>query len=196
MNAPEGHTSPSGVARRCRSAGVLRPWQAGSETSKHVGGPRRFWETRQAEADGHRGSPRHAPGESSHAEDAAVGNAHDQGKDVTAGRRPHRTRRPDPVGPDHQKPTARQGIASNAPANTRHRGRELSRGRDAERWLVCWRDLNKEAARGVDHVPAEASAATVQATSAALVQRLNAQRDRATRVRRGDMPKATGKDRP
>ena len=41
LNAPEGHTRPSGKARRGRSAGVLRPWPAGREASKHWGGPRR-----------------------------------------------------------------------------------------------------------------------------------------------------------
>src|SRR5215831_330263 len=41
LNAPEGHTRPSGLARRGRSAGVLRPWHAGRETSKNLGGPSR-----------------------------------------------------------------------------------------------------------------------------------------------------------
>jgi len=47
VHAPEGNTRPSGVARRGRSAGVLRPWHAGRETSKHVGGPTRScpWKT-------------------------------------------------------------------------------------------------------------------------------------------------------
>jgi len=39
----EGHTSPSVLARKCRSAGVLRPWQAGREARKNVGSPRRSW---------------------------------------------------------------------------------------------------------------------------------------------------------
>src|SRR5262249_62128188 len=41
LSAPEGNTRPSGMARRGRSAGVLRPWHAGRETSKNLGGPRR-----------------------------------------------------------------------------------------------------------------------------------------------------------
>jgi hypothetical protein len=36
-----GNTSASVLARMGRSAGVLRPWQAGREASKHVGGPKR-----------------------------------------------------------------------------------------------------------------------------------------------------------
>src|SRR5262252_8425641 len=47
FNAPEGNTRPSALARRGRSAGVLRPWHAGRETSKNVGGPQRScpWKT-------------------------------------------------------------------------------------------------------------------------------------------------------
>src|SRR5512134_2117932 len=37
----EGNTRPSDLARRGRSAGVLRPWHAGREASKHLGGPSR-----------------------------------------------------------------------------------------------------------------------------------------------------------
>src|SRR5262245_2470449 len=40
LNAPEGNTRPSALARRGRSAGVLRPWHAGREASKNLGGPR------------------------------------------------------------------------------------------------------------------------------------------------------------
>jgi hypothetical protein len=58
--------------------------------------------------------PPHAPGESYHALSSAVGQAHDKGKDVTEGRRPHRTLRPDTVGPAHQKPPSLQGIANKA----------------------------------------------------------------------------------
>src|SRR4030095_692132 len=43
LNAPEGNTSAAELARWCRSAGVLRPWPAGRETSKNLGSPRRSW---------------------------------------------------------------------------------------------------------------------------------------------------------
>src|SRR2546428_9821310 len=44
FNAPEGNMSATDVARWCRSAGVLRPWHAGRETSKkNLGSPRRSW---------------------------------------------------------------------------------------------------------------------------------------------------------
>src|SRR5262249_59060444 len=40
LNAPEGNTRTTGMARRGRSAGGLRPWHAGREASKNLGGPR------------------------------------------------------------------------------------------------------------------------------------------------------------
>jgi RNA-directed DNA polymerase len=140
--------------------------------------------------------PPHAPGESSHASYSAGGKAHDTGKDVTKGRRPHRTLRPDTGGPDHQKPTSLQGIANTARVNKQHRVRALYRCLDAELLLDGWQDLNKEAARGVDNVPAEAYGANRHATIEALVQRLKAQRYRATLVRRCYRPKEHGKVRP
>jgi len=47
LNAPEGNTRTSVLARRGRSAGVLRPWHAGREASKNLGGPKRScpWKT-------------------------------------------------------------------------------------------------------------------------------------------------------
>lgn len=125
-----------------------------------------------------------------------MGKAHYKGKDVTEGRRPHRTLLPDTVGPDHQKPTSLQGIASKAQANKRHRFRDLYRCLDAELLLICWRDLNKDAARGVDNVTAEAYAANLQANIEALVQRLKATRYRAKLVRRCYIPKENGQERP
>ena len=125
-----------------------------------------------------------------------MGKAHYKGKDVTEVRSPHRTLLPDTVGPDHQKPTSLQGIASKAQANKRHRFRDLYRCLDAELLLVCWRDLNKDAASGVDNVTAEAYAANLQANIEALVQRLKAKRYRAKLVRLCYIPKENGKERP
>jgi hypothetical protein len=67
FNAPEGNMSPSERARRGRSAGVLRPWHAGRETSKNLGNPISSWEPRQAEEYGHRESPPDADEASYHA---------------------------------------------------------------------------------------------------------------------------------
>ena len=144
----------------------------------------------------HRESPPHAEGVSSHAESAAVGKAHDTGKDVTAVRSPHRPLLPDTVGPEHQKPTSLRGIANKAKADTRHRFRDLYRCLDAELLLACWQDLHKEAASGVDQVTADAYAVNLHGNIEALVQRLKTKRYRAKLVRRCYIPKANGTERP
>ncbi len=133
---------------------------------------------------------------SDQAEDAEGGHASDLGKDRTAGRRPHRTLRPDTVGSEDQQPTARQGIANTAKTATPHRCRDRDGGLQADLGLDGGRDLTTPAARGVEGLTAAASQADGPATITALVQRLQTPRDRATRVRRGDMPQANGSDRP
>jgi len=87
-------------------------------------------------------------------------------------------------------------MASKAQANKRHRFRDLYRCLEAELLLICWRDLNKDAASGVDNVTAEAYAANLQANIEALVQRLKAKRYRVKLVRRCYIPKENGKERP
>ena len=151
---------------------------------------------REVEESGHRESPPHAEGVSYHAEYSEVGKAHDKGKDVTEGRSPHRPLLPDTVGPEHQKPTSLRGIAHKAQADKRHRFRDRYRGLEAELLLDGWQDLKKEAARGVDHGTADAYAANLQGNIEALVQRLQTKRYRAKLVRRGDIPKANGTERP
>jgi hypothetical protein len=111
---------------------------------------------REVEESGQRESPPQAEGGSYHAVYSEVGKAHDTGKDVTDGRRPPRPLLPDTVGPETQKPTALRGRAHQATADTRHRVRERSRGVEAALVLDGWQDLQQEAARGVDHVPADA----------------------------------------
>ena len=133
---------------------------------------------------------------SDQAEDAEGGHASDLGKDRTAGRRPHRTLRPDTVGSEDQQPTARQGIANTAKTDTPHRCRDRDGGLQADLGLDGGRDLTTPAARGVEGLTAAASQADGPATITALVHRLQTPRDRATRVRRGDMPRANGSDRP
>jgi hypothetical protein len=67
LNAPAGNMRATELARVWRSAGVLRPGQAGREPSKHLGRPRRAW-TWKTVADGlpllrhHRGTPATAQG--------------------------------------------------------------------------------------------------------------------------------------
>ena len=115
---------------------------------------------------------------------------------MTEVRSPPRPLLPDPVGPEDQKPTSLRGRANTAKADKRHRCRELYRGVEAELWLDCWQDLHKEAASGGDHVPAGAYAANLHGNIEAVVQRLQTKRYRATLVRRCDMPKANGTERP
>jgi len=125
-----------------------------------------------------------------------VGQAHDTGKDVAEGRSLPRPLLPATVGPAPQKPTSRQGRANKARVNTQPRFRALYRCLDAELVLVCWQDLNHEAASGGDHVPAEAYGAKLHANIEALVQRLQAQRYRAKLVRRCYLPQENGKVSP
>jgi retron-type reverse transcriptase len=118
------------------------------------------------------------------------------GKDVTEVRSPHRKLLPDTIGSEHQKPTSLQGIANKARVDKHHRFRDLYRCLDAELWLDCWHDLNKDAASGVDQMTAEAYEVNLQANIAALAQRLKAQRYRAKLVRRCYIPKENGQERP
>jgi hypothetical protein len=184
------------LARRGRAAGVRRPWPAGREASKHGGGPLSAWDTRAAEAYGHRASPPAAAAAASHAEYSERGNAPSRGQDGTAVCSPPRTRLPVPGGSEHQKPPARRGRANTARVDQPHRVRDLSRCLEAALWRDGGHDLTKDAARGVDQLRAEAYEGTRQANSAAVAQRLQAQRSRAKLVRRCSMPKDNGPKRP
>jgi RNA-directed DNA polymerase len=133
---------------------------------------------------------------SAHAEYSAVGKAHDTGKDVTEVRSPPRPLLPDTVGPAPPKPTSLRGRANKANAGKQHRFRELYRCLAVELLLACWQELNQAAARGGDHVTADAYAAHLQSNSEALGPRLKTQRYRTKLVRRCDMPKANGTERP
>jgi hypothetical protein len=75
---------------------------------------------------------------------------------MTAVRRPHRQLLPDTVGLDDQKPPSLQGIANNAHTDKQHRFRELYGGLAADLLLDGWRALKKQAASGVDGLPAQA----------------------------------------
>jgi hypothetical protein len=62
--------------------------------------------------------------------------------------------------------------------------------------LAGWHALPQAAARGGDHVTADASAVTRHGPIAAVGPRLQTKRSRATGVRRWSMPQATGTERP
>ncbi len=151
---------------------------------------------RQAAPSRQRDDPLDAPGVSYHAEYSEVGKARHTGKDMTEVRSPHRTLLPDTGGSDHQKPTSLQGLANTAKIDTQHRLRDLYGCLHADLLLACWGDLNKQAARGVDGLTAQAYEVNLQANITALAQRLQGKRYRATRVRRCDIPKENGSERP
>jgi len=110
----EGHTRPSVLTRMGRSAGVLRPWHAGREASKNVGGPRRSWKTRGPEEYGYRESPSHGEG-------------------LDGSTPPGKATHPGHVGPDQHEPTSLRAIAHRARAGN---GSAL-RGCDCNRGTGC-----------------------------------------------------------
>jgi retron-type reverse transcriptase len=118
------------------------------------------------------------------------------GTDVTAGRRPHRQLAPDTAGPATRQPTSQRGLADKAKADQQHRFRDRSRGLNVALLLEGWGDLNTDAASGVDGVPWHASAEHLQAQGEAWGERLQQTRYRATLIRRRDMPKGNGQQRP
>jgi len=126
----------------------------------------------------------------------SVGKPRTKGQGVTEGRRLHRTRAPDTVGPEARKPTSRQGRADQANADKPHRFRDLYRCLHVERLRECWGDLKQDAARGVDGVTWHADAANLQAQVEAVGERLKQKRYRAKRMRRRYMPKGNGHARP
>jgi RNA-directed DNA polymerase len=62
--------------------------------------------------------------------------------------------------------------------------------------MLCWKDLNKDAASGVDKVTAEAYEENLEANIQNLAKRLKDKRYRAKLVRRCYIPKDNGKERP
>ena len=103
---------------------------------------------------------------------------------------------PDTVGSEARKPTSLRGIADKANADKQHRFRDLYRCLNVELLLDCWGDLNKDAAGGVDGVTWQAYAENLQANVEALVERLKQKRYRAKLIRRRDIPKGNGQERP
>ena len=62
--------------------------------------------------------------------------------------------------------------------------------------MLCWKDLNKDAASGVDRVTAEAYEENLEANIRNLAKRLKDKRYRTKLVRRCYIPKENGKERP
>ena len=103
---------------------------------------------------------------------------------------------PDTVGLEQHKPTSLRGIAEKAKADKQHRFRDLYRELNAGFLLTCWRDLNKNAASGVDKVTAEEYAKNLHGNIQNLAERLKGKKYRTKLVRRCWIPKENGKERP
>jgi group II intron reverse transcriptase/maturase len=140
--------------------------------------------------------PLHADGVSYQAYYSEVGKAHHTGKDLTEVRSPQRKLVPDTVGLEQYEPTSLRGIAIKAKGNAKHRFQDLYRCLNAELLTSCWKDLNKNAASGVDKVTAGAYEENLEANLEALEKRLKQKRYRAKLVRRCYIPKENGKQRP
>jgi hypothetical protein len=79
-----------------------------------------------------------------------VGKAYHTGKDLTEVRSPQRKLVPDNVGLGQYEQTSLRGIAIKAKADGKHRFQDLYRCLNGPFLHFCWRDLNKNAASGVD----------------------------------------------
>ena len=140
--------------------------------------------------------PLYADGVSYQAYYSAVGKAHYMGKDLTEVRSLQRKLVPDNVGLEQYEPTSLQGIAIKAKVDGKHRFQDLYRCLNAGFLHACWKDLNKDAASGVDKVTAEAYEENLEANIEALAERLKTRGYRAKLVRRSYIPKENGKQRP
>ncbi len=141
-------------------------------------------------------NPLYADGVSYQAYYSEVGKAHYKGKDLTEVRSPQRKLVPDNVGLEQYEPTSLRGIAIKAKADGTHRFQDLYRCLNAPFLYACWKDLNKNAASGVDEVTAQAYEENLTANIQALAERLKTKRYRAKLVRRCYIPKENGKERP
>jgi RNA-directed DNA polymerase len=160
-----------------------------------------WWEHRRSD-----GETLHADGMSYQAYYSEVGKAHctsaqgfnraDMGKDLTEVRSSQRKLVPDIVGLEPYEPTSLRGIAIKAKESAKHRFQDLYRLLNAPFLKYCWRDLNKQAASGVDEVTAEAYQANLEVNIQKLARRLKEKRYRARLVRRCYIPKDNGKQRP
>ena len=125
-----------------------------------------------------------------------VRKAYHTGKDQTEVRSPQRKLVPDNVGLGQYEQTSLRGIAIKAKADGKHRFQDLYRCLNVPFLHACWKDLNKNAASGVDKVTAQAYEKKLMANIQALVARLKTYRYRAKLVRRCYIPKENGKERP
>jgi group II intron reverse transcriptase/maturase len=92
--------------------------------------------------------------------------------------------------------TVVQGIAKKAPEQPKPRFGNLYERLKEAYLQECWHDIRKDAAYGVDHVSAGAYEPHLEENIHDLVERRKGKRDRATRVKRHDIPTGHGQRRP
>jgi group II intron reverse transcriptase/maturase len=125
-----------------------------------------------------------------------VRKAYHTGKDQTEVRSSQRKLVPDNVGPGKYEQTSLRGIAIKAKTERKHYFQNLYRCLNVPFLLACWKDLNKNAASGVDNITAQVYEEDLEANIQSLVERVKNNRYRAKLVRRCYIPKENGKERP
>lgn len=138
----------------------------------------------------------HADGVSYQAYYSEAGKARYMGKDLTEVCSSQRKHVPDNVGLGQYVQTSLRGIAIKAKTDGTHCFQNLFRCLNVPFLHGCWRDLNKNAASGVDQVTAQDYEGNLVANIQALVERLKTRKYRAKLVRRCYIPKGNGKERP
>jgi RNA-directed DNA polymerase len=93
-------------------------------------------------------------------------------------------------------PTSLQGIAQKAARQKGYRVRNLYGMLNEDFLKQCWRDIRQDAAAGVDQVSAQEDEQHLDENIHHLVERLKQKRYRAKLVRRQDIPKGDGTQRP
>ncbi len=125
-----------------------------------------------------------------------AGKARYMGKDLTEVCSPQRKHVPDNVGLGQYVQTSLRGISTKAKANRKHCFQDLYRCLNVPFLLGCWKDLNKNAASGVDKVTAVDYEENLLDNVQILVNRLKTRKYRAKLIRRCYIPKENGKERP
>jgi RNA-directed DNA polymerase len=102
----------------------------------------------------------------------------------------------DNVGSDIHEPTSLEGIALTASLHKDHRFQNRYGELTPELLRSAWMRINQDAASGVDKMTAEAYQENLLSNIEELAQRLKEKRYKAKLVRRTDIPKDNGKERP
>ncbi len=122
--------------------------------------------------------------------------SHVHGEGPDGSTQPAKETRAGRVGLEPHEPTSLQGISNRAKASKDHRFQNLYRCLNAEFLRECWRDLNQDAASGVDGVTAAQYQEHLEENIQDLVRRLKTKCYRAKLVRRCYIPKENGTERP